>query len=102
MRLIADIYTTFNTRADTRRAEGTEMGLHISSHISGAERRALYDARHSRMFEGLFSQLYRMRSQKNVTFISAVFAIEAYKTHAAHSLTDALGFFFRGVLQSQE
>jgi hypothetical protein len=27
MRLIADIYTTFNTRADTRRAEGTEMGL---------------------------------------------------------------------------
>ena len=27
MRLIADVYTTFNTRADTRRAEGTEMGL---------------------------------------------------------------------------
>jgi hypothetical protein len=27
MRLIADIYTTFNTRADTRRAEATEMGL---------------------------------------------------------------------------
>ena len=27
MRLIADVYTTFNTRAETRRAEGTEMGL---------------------------------------------------------------------------
>jgi hypothetical protein len=27
MRLIADIYNTFNTRAETRRAEGTEMGL---------------------------------------------------------------------------
>ena len=27
MRTIADVYTTFNTRADTRRAESTEMGL---------------------------------------------------------------------------
>lgn len=65
-------------------------------------RREIYEIHKRHLYEGLLSSLYRMRSQKCMTFLTAALSIEAYKTHAATTLIDTICCFFRGVTASTE
>jgi hypothetical protein len=107
-RLIRVLYSgQYDSSLLTLGPENPELSqlLHLvtnNTYIPTPARRELYCQHRARMFEGLFSQLFRMRSQKLTTLLAVLVAIEARKTHVEHNFYDTLVFFFRGALMSTD
>lgn len=73
-----------------------------NTYVPTAKRREAYTRRRQAKFEGTFSMLYRIRSQKNVTFLSAAIGVESRSAHVPHTYQELLSFFFSGSIQSME
>ena len=73
-----------------------------NTYVPAPARREMYEFHRSNLLAGVFSQLYRMRSQKCTTLITVLLALKAYKTKADGAFLDALGCFFKGAIMSDE
>ena len=88
--------------ADNPNLAGLLFAITGNNYVPTAARREIWEFHRSNLLAGVFSQFYRMRSQKCTTLVAVLLALKAYKTKADGAFVDALGCFFKGAIMSDE
>lgn len=73
-----------------------------NTYVPTQKRRPIYEFHRSNQLAGVFSQFYRMQSQKKTTILAVLLSLKGYKTKANGAFIEAIGCFFKGVTMSDD